>query len=82
MLARHGTLEKLTGESGNFGLSVALRGGNPRAGSKGCGLLSRTIDPDLALFVPGQDRTGPVVGQTGRISGTKKDLRGPLTRDH
>ena len=55
---------------------------NPRAGSKGCGLLCPTLDPDLALFVPGQDRTGPRVGQTGRISGTKKDLRGPLTRDH
>ena len=36
---------------------MALRGGNARAGSKGCGLLSRTPDSDLALFVPGQDRS-------------------------
>ena len=45
-------------------------------------LLSRTLGPDLALFVPGQDRTGPSARESGRISGTKKDLRGPLTRDH
>ena len=51
---------------------MALRGPNPRAGSKGCGLLCPTIDPDLTMFVPGQNRTGPIVGQTGRISGTKK----------
>ena len=65
-----------------LGSTVALRGPNPRAGMKGFGLLCPTIDPDLTLFVPGQDRTGPMVGQTGRILGTKKDLRGPLTRDH
>ena len=51
---------------------MALRGPNPRAGSKGCGLLSRTLGSDLALFVPGQDRTGPSARETGRISGTKQ----------
>ena len=59
-----------------------VEGGNPRAGSKGCGLLCPTLDPGLTLFVPGQGRIGPRVGQTGRISGTRKDLRGPLTREH
>ena len=61
-------LLKLFSESINFGLSVALRGANARAGSKGFGLLCPTLGPDLALFVPGEDRTGPRVGQTGRLA--------------
>ena len=68
-------------ESVNILRSVGLRGRNPRAGSRGSGLRCPTLGPDLTSFVPGQDRTGPRDGQTGRISGTKKDLRGPLTRD-